>query len=199
MTNKAFSLLAVKSANDGPDGMTVEGIASTPQPDRVKDIVEPMGAKFAVPMPLFMNHDSRQVVGRVEFAKVTPTGIPFRAFLPHVKETGRLKERIDEAMHQLRYRLIGAVSIGFKALEGGAELMKSGGIRFRSWEWLELSLVQIPANPGAVITGIKSIDSEFWRAISVEGAPIGADVVRIAPLARSSAAYSVPIPNKETQ
>lgn len=190
--NHAYSLLTVKAANDSPDGMTIEGIASSPQCDRVGDIVEPMGAKFAVPMPLLMDHDSPQRVGRVEFAKVTPGGIPFRGWLPYVKEPGRLKDRVDEAIHSLKYGLLGAVSIGFKALEGGVEVMKSGGIRFKSWEWLELSLVSIPANPDARITGIKSIDTELRRAVRA-CAPIGADVVRIAPLARSSAAYSIPL------
>lgn len=193
--NHAYSLLTVKAASDGPDGMTIEGVASTPQTDRVGDIVEPLGAKFAVPMPLLMDHKSTERVGRVEFAQVTEKGIPFRAFLPYIKEAGRLKERVDEAIHSLQYRLIGAVSIGFKGLDGGVELMKTGGLRFKSWEWLELSLVTIPANPGAMITGVKSIDQELQRAFSVAepSAPIGADVVRIAPLARSSAAFSIPL------
>jgi HK97 family phage prohead protease len=162
--NHAYSLLTVKAANDGPDGMTIEGIASTPETDRVGDIVEPLGAKFSIPMPLLMNHDSKQVVGRVEFAKATPTGIPFRAFLPYVKEEGRLKDRIDEAVHTLKYGLVGAVSIGFNALAGGIEYIKGGGIRYKSWEWLELSLVPIPAHPAARITGVKAIDAALARA-----------------------------------
>ena len=146
--NHAYSLLTVKSADNGPDGMTIEGVASTPQTDRVGDIVEPMGAKFAVPMPLLMNHDSKQVVGRVEFAKATANGIPFRAFLPFVKEPGRLKDRIDEAIHTLRYGLVGAVSIGFNALEGGVELDEnrraSGSSPGNGWNCHWFRFPQIP-------------------------------------------------------
>jgi HK97 family phage major capsid protein len=51
------------------------------------------------------------------------------------------------------------VSIGFRALEGGVELLKEGGLKFNSWEWLELSLVPIPAQPEAVIQSFKSMDA----------------------------------------
>jgi hypothetical protein len=178
---KAYSLLTVKAVRDEPDGMWIEGVASTPQTDRVGDIVEPLGAKFTTPMPLLMDHIGPQRVGRVEFAVVTPTGIPFKAWLPFVKEPGLLKDRVDEAIHSLKYKLIGAVSVGFKALEGGVEFMKGGGVRYKAWEWLELSLVSIPANPAAVITGIKSIDA------ALAGAATGAAAVPASPPARTSA------------
>lgn len=185
--NHAYSLLTVKSSSKGPDGMTIEGLASTPQTDRIGDIVEPLGAKFAVPMPLLMNHDSKQVVGRVEFAKATATGIPFRAFLPYVKEPGRLKDRVDEAIHSLQYGLVGAVSIGFNALQDGMEYIKGGGVRFTTWEWLELSLVPIPANPGATITGIKSIDAALARAATGTAAvPASPPAARLAPFPQST-------------
>jgi hypothetical protein len=44
------------------------------------------------------------------------------------------------------------------------ERLKSGGLRFKEWEWFELSLVTIPANAEASITAIKSIDQALLAA-----------------------------------
>jgi HK97 family phage prohead protease len=129
------------------------------------DQVDPMGAKFKTPMPLLWQHDSHRPVGRVEFAKPTKAGLPFVAHLPKVAEAGILKDRIDEAVQSIKYRLVSAVSIGFRALEGGVETIKeTGGSLFKSWEWLELSLVTIPANSEASITSIKSLDTALRAA-----------------------------------
>jgi hypothetical protein len=167
MTHKAYSVLTVKSTNE--ERRIIEGVASTPTADRQRDIVEPMGAKFKTPMPLLLYHKGDKPVGTMNFAKPTKEGIPFVASLPNVLEPGIVQDRVNEAWHSLKYKLIGAVSIGFRALEDGVEIMKDGGLRFKSWEWLELSLVTVPANPDALISGIKSMDA---AAISqILGAP----------------------------
>jgi len=164
MMERAYSLLEVKGVRDGPDEWVIEGTASTPTPDRMGDVVEPLGAQFRVPMPLLMDHRGDKPIGRVEFARPTASGIPFRAHLPKVAEPGALKDRVDEAVQSIRYRLRSAVSIGFRALSDGVERMKDGGLRFKSWEWLELSLVTIPANSEATISAIKSLDSAALAA-----------------------------------
>lgn len=154
--HRAFSLLTVKEVNEGKRIIT--GVASSPKPDRMEDVVEPMGAQFATPMPLLLYHNGEKPVGNVDFAKPKKTGIPFEASLPIISESGTVKDRVEEAWHSVKYRLIAAVSIGFRALEGGVELLSSGGLRFTSWEWLELSLVSVPAQPDAVIHSFKSMD-----------------------------------------
>lgn len=157
---RAYSVLTEKAIEDGADFVTIRGIASTPAPDRMGDIVEPLGAKFALPMKLLMQHDHASPVGHVTFAKPSAKGIPFEARLPIIREAGRLKDRVDEAIHSLKYDLISAVSIGFRAVADKVEHLATGGLRFKEWEWLELSLVTIPANSQAVITAVKSIDRE---------------------------------------
>lgn len=157
MTNRAYSLLTVKDIDE--ERRTITGIASTPTPDRMGDIVEPLGAVFKTPMPFLLYHDNSLPVGTVDFAKPTKAGIPFTATIPIVSEPGVIQDRTNEAWHSLKYKLIGAVSIGFRALQDGVELLKTGGLRFTSWEWLELSLVAVPAQADAVITSFKSLDS----------------------------------------
>lgn len=152
--NRAFTVLDVRSLDD--QARTIEGIASTPTTDRMGDVVEPLGAKFKLPMPLLWQHNHSEPVGTVEFAQPTRSGIPFRARIAKVTEPGTLKSRTDEAWDTVRSGLVRAVSIGFRAL--ASQPLKSGGTRFTSWEWLELSLVTIPANSDAMIVAVKAFD-----------------------------------------
>lgn len=150
---RCYSVLEIKAADDS--ARVIEGIASTPTADRYGDIVDPMGAKFALPMPLLWQHNASQPVGNVTFAKPTKSGIPFKAQLAKVDEEGTLRNRLEDAWQSVKAGLVRAVSIGFRSLEHS--YIEGGGVRFASWEWLELSLVTIPANADATITSIKGI------------------------------------------
>lgn len=172
--NRAYSILQVKDLQVRDGFVHIEGIASTPTVDRVGDVVEPMGAKFATPMPLLWQHKHDSPVGNVTFAEPTAKGIPFKAQLPVITEEGTLKTRVDEAIHSLKYNLVSAVSIGFSAVEGAVERLKGGGLKFKEWNWHELSLVTIPANADAVITAIKSADQAALASAGItrdESAP----------------------------
>lgn len=158
--HRAYAILNITKSVDasGDEERVIEGIATTPSADRYGDIVDPMGAMFQTPMPLLWQHNHDEPVGLVEFAKPTKSGIPFRARLPKILEEGKLKDRIDEAWQSVKAGLVRAVSIGFSAKD--YEVLPSGGLRFKEWEWLELSLVTIPANAEATIQTIKKFDSE---------------------------------------
>lgn len=159
--NRAYSILTVKAVQD--DERVITGVATTPTPDRVGDIVESLGVSFKNPLPLLHQHDHSRPVGHVVFDKPTKDGITFTAKLPRIDEAGPLKDRVDLAWSEVKSGLIRAVSIGFRALEDGVEFMKGGGVRFKKTEVLELSLVTVPANADAVITAVKSIDAEARR------------------------------------
>ena len=126
MLHRAYSLLEVKEFS--PTGRTFSGIATTPTPDRVDDVVEPLGIEFKNPMPLHLFHDSRLPVGKVMIGKPSSTGVPFRAEIPEVTEDGEVKALTDKAAHFVKYGLIGAVSIGFRALKDGVEGVAVAGI-----------------------------------------------------------------------
>lgn len=177
MNQRAYTILDVRSYDD--DQRVIEGIASTPAPDRHGDIVEPQGAKFKLPMPLLWQHNHTQPVGEVTFAKPTKDGIPFKAKLAKIDEPGKLKDRLDEAWQSVKMGLVKAVSIGFRSIEHS--YMDTGGIKFKEWEWMELSLVTIPANSEATINSIKSADRAARTAMglpaetdppSAPGAPV---------------------------
>jgi HK97 family phage prohead protease len=162
---RAYTILSTKSYQEDDEKVYVKGIASTPTTDRYGDTVDPMGAKFATPMPLLWQHDHRQPVGTMTLASPSKKGINFEAELPIIKEAGRLKERVDEAIQSMKYGLVNAVSIGFQIMEDGYELLENGGLAIKKWEWLELSLVTIPANSEAVISAVKSADTKALAAI----------------------------------
>lgn len=163
--DRAYSILGVKGVTDDDKFVYVEGIASTPTLDRQGDSVDPLGAKFTAPMPLLWQHDAHKPVGQMTFAKPTKSGIPFKAQIPKITEAGTLKDRVDEAIQSLKYGLVSAVSIGFRILQDGYEVMDGGGWNIKSWEWMELSLVTIPANSEAVISAVKSADIATLSAI----------------------------------
>jgi HK97 family phage major capsid protein/HK97 family phage prohead protease len=160
MLKRAYSLLQIKSVND--DLRVITGMATTPTPDRIGDIVEPLGVKYTNPLPLLWQHRSDKPIGTVRFDKPTEDGVAFSARMPTVDEPGALKERIDEAWQSVKLGLVRGVSIGFRSLDHS--YMDDGGIRFRETEVLELSLVTIPANAEATIETIKSIDDEIRAA-----------------------------------
>lgn len=168
---RAYSTITVRAAND--DERIIEGVATTPEPDSYDDIVEPKGAEFSLPLPLLWQHNSREPVGHVTKAKVTNDGINITAKFAKVAEPGKLKDRLDEAWQSIKAGLVRGLSIGFRAKEY-TFIEGSGGIHFLKWTWLELSPVTIPANSGAGITDIRSIDraaraasgdAQFGRAI----------------------------------
>lgn len=154
--HRAYSMVEVRSVDD--EKRVLKGIATTPRVDRMGDSIDPMGVEVASDIPLFLYHDSTKTVGRAKFGKATKSGIPFEASIPHVPESDSkvLKDRVDEAWAMLKHRLITAVSVGFRALEDGMKPLKGGGWEFLKTEVMELSLVPIPAQPDALITGIKS-------------------------------------------
>lgn len=160
--NRAYSLLTVKAVDE--EKRIIRGMATTPEPDRVGDVVDPMGASFGNNLPLLWMHRHDSPVGTVNFGKATKDGIPFEAKLPVVLEPSQLKARIDEAWQSVKAGLVRAVSIGFRPLEYTI-MEDTGGYRFTRSEIYELSLVTVPANAGATITEIKSLDAEVRAAL----------------------------------
>lgn len=154
--DRAYSLIEVRAVSD--DKRTFTGWATTPATDRMGDVIDPLGAKFKNPVPLLHQHDSQRPIGLVKLKKATEAGIEFEAEIPVIEEAGPLKDRVDLAWGEIKAGLVRAVSIGFRPLKDGYEVMKDGGWFFKAIEILELSAVTIPANHQALITTIKSFD-----------------------------------------
>lgn len=150
---RAYAVLETKDVD--AEQRVITGIATTPRVDSYQDIVEPQGVRYRGPVNLYLYHSHNLPVGNVEFGKATKSGIPFKATLPDVKEAGTVRERVNEAWHSLKYKLLQAVSIGFLPIDA-EHIEGTYGMRYKSWEMLELSLVGVPANPDALIDTVKS-------------------------------------------
>ena len=155
---KAYSLLQVKSFD--AEQRIIKGIASTPSPDRSDDIVDPQGAKFALPIPFLWQHMHSQPIGEVTEAVVTDKGIEVTVQIAKIEEEGKLKDRIDEAWQSIKSGLVKGLSIGFRGITV-EDIPRSWGLHFKEWEWFELSAVTVPANAEASIIEIKTISKSF--------------------------------------
>jgi len=154
--NRAYSFLEVKAV--GEETRTITGIATSPEVDRVGDVVEPLGVKYKNPLPLLWQHEHDKPIGLVEFGKPTAKGVPFTATLPRIEEPGALQDRIEEAWQSIKSGLVRAVSIGFRSLES-ENIAGTWGTRYIQTEVFELSAVTIPANASATINTVKSFDT----------------------------------------
>lgn len=152
----AYSLLNIKSFDE--DQWIFEGIATTPTPDRVDDVVEPKGAEFTLPVPFLWQHNKNEPVGQVIEANVTDEGIyvKFKLVKPDEVDSLELKELLQKAFDSIKTGLVRGLSIGFRGIEV-ADIQGTWGYKFIKWDWYELSAVTIPANQEATITGIKSL------------------------------------------
>lgn len=161
--SKAYSTLKVKAATDDGETRTITGIASTPKQDRDNDVLDMVGAKFALPIPLLWQHNHNEPIGEVTEATVTDDGIEITATIVKIEEEGALKSRTDEAWQSIKSGLVKCLSIGFRPLEYNY-LEDSWGLHIKEWEWYELSAVTVPANPDAMITSVKKIKQAFSDA-----------------------------------
>ncbi len=160
MLDRAYALLSVKSMSG--DRRVITGLASTPTPDRRGDILEPLGATFANPLPLLLHHDRERPVGAVTLT-ARRDGIAFEASLPDIAEPGLVRDRVNEAWHSIKAGLIRGVSIGFRPLADGVKALPTGGMHLLRTEICELSLVTVPANVETTIHTIKSFDAPYLR------------------------------------
>ena len=117
--NRAYSLLEIKAVDE--EQRIIEGWATTPTPDRVGDVVEPMGARFRLPIPFLFQHGKDAFVGQTPVGNViravpSNTGIRVRVQIEKSDEPGRLKDALDFAWQAIRLKLVRGLSIGFKEL-----------------------------------------------------------------------------------
>lgn len=153
--NRAYSFLEIKAIDE--ESRVITGIATSPQVDRSGDVIEPLGVKFQNPLALLWQHEHDKPIGTVIFDKPTAKGVMFTATIAKVDEPGNLKDRVDEAWQSVKAKIVRAVSIGFRSLDH-EDIPGTYGLRFKSTEVYELSLVTIPCNSDCKISTVKSFD-----------------------------------------
>ncbi|MBH2010056.1 MAG: HK97 family phage prohead protease [Xanthomonadaceae bacterium] len=121
----------------------LRGYASTDDLDRQGDVVVPSGGQWTLPVALLWQHKHDMPIGWVRAIEVRGSGLWIEA------EVAQGMGQADEAWRMVEADLVTGYSLGFRPIKG--EPLKGRGLRYTQWELLEVSVVTVPANPGAKI------------------------------------------------
>lgn len=140
---------------------------STPEVDRSKDIVEPMGMQatnfLKNPVVLFAHKYDEMPIAKCVDLRATDAGI--LATVEFLEEGVYNKSDIVYRMYKEGF--LNAWSIGFSANDYDEN--EFGGYTFKKWELFEFSSVPVPDNPGALtVMRSKGIDVD---ALKEKGKP----------------------------
>lgn len=141
-----------------PDRRTLTVIASDGSTDRAGDIVRPEGWKLAAfrrnPVFLWQHRATEPPIGRVTAIGVAKTGDNAGRLMATVEFLGAgIYELADLIFRLYQDGFLRAVSVGFRPLRMQDITDNKGnwtGVEFLEQELLELSAVNVPANPNAV-------------------------------------------------
>lgn len=162
MELKSFDL--EMKADDADEG-TFKGYLSTfGNVDRVNDIILPGAFKSAKAKKtlLLWQHDTHEVIGGFKELREDEKGLYVEAELNMDVQRGR------EAHALLKKGHINSMSIGYIVEEKNQDFRADGVREIKKVELFEGSLVSIPANPKALVRGVKSDDLKTIRAFEAE-------------------------------
>lgn len=148
-----MSKIEVKATFTVDDAGVIEGIAwPFGSPDRVGDLIE-KGAftKALPPIPMLAFHEQRETVGVWDEITETPEGLQVKGRLL-IEDLPRARE----VRAMIRERALSGLSIGFATTKAAPR--RGGGRTITALDLLEISVVAVPAHPGARITSAKEHD-----------------------------------------
>jgi HK97 family phage prohead protease/HK97 family phage major capsid protein len=141
----------IKTISEDADYITIRGMASTKDTDRVGDIMDPdcwtkggLDNYMTNPIILF-NHDYNRPIGRGTDVKVTKNGLELTAKIS--KADRYISKLIQDGV-------LSTFSVGFKVREAD-HMKETGGLRIKDAELYEVSVVSIPANQAATFEIVK--------------------------------------------
>ncbi|PTR07775.1 phage major capsid protein [Cereibacter azotoformans] len=143
--------IEIKAAFATDEAGTITGTAwPFGSPDRVGDVIEPGAFKsVALPLPMLASHDPADVVGVWESATADATGLQVKGKLL-VEDVARARE----VRALIQAKALTGLSIGFATKKAAPR--RGGGRTISDLDLMEISVVAIPAHPGARITTAKA-------------------------------------------
>jgi HK97 family phage major capsid protein len=166
------------------DAGAIEGIAwPFGSPDRVGDVIN-RGAfvKAVAPLPMLASHDQADTVGVWDQIEETAEGLKVKGRLL-VTEVARAAE----VRALIKAGAMRGLSIGFQSRKSAPRV--GGGRTISDLELLEISVVAVPAHPGARITSAKELDmteqtTPDLTAIEKKLADLGEDLKPVSALSK---------------
>jgi HK97 family phage prohead protease len=147
-----------------------EGWASTNQLDRQGDIVLPSAFQASLPAfkangPIFWNHAEvhdplAMPIGRTMDAEIKEGGLYIKARWASTPEAQQVRSLVTDG-------IVSTMSIGFNPI---SSVVKGGVNYIDQLELMEVSVVAIPANTGAVITAAKTLAAFNEPAVTKDSA-----------------------------
>lgn len=169
LRHKDFTGALVK--DDSLDERQIRVVVSTPQPDRVKDVMEPKGcdiANYKLNPIVLADHNPKTPIGNAAIEVKDQRVEAVITFAPQ-----GVSAKADEYCGLAKAGILNTVSPGFRELDTSP--IKGGGVHIKSWELLELSLVSVPANPDAVVIGRSFKADANWKVGASRNLPLGDD------------------------
>jgi HK97 family phage major capsid protein len=120
--------------------------------DRVGDVIEKGAFTGPATLPMLFAHDQGQVIGVWDQIEETEAGLTVKGKLL-VEDV----ERAREVRAMVRAGAVSGLSIGFVTKDAKRH---ANGRTISALELHEISIVAVPAHPGAQITSVKSVTSE---------------------------------------
>lgn len=185
--DRAVALLEIRAVD--AEQRTFEGIANSASVDSYDTVIEPAGAAFKLPLPLFFHtagkHDHAKPVGNVVATEIRNGMRWIRAHLPTIADDGTpggrsVKDRVDAAWADIKNGLVRGLSIDFMPLE---PKNPRPGSRITRWSWHGLTVTPIPANTDATILAVRSA----FSTLAASGEPLATSpgVSGLSPLPRT--------------
>jgi len=145
--------LEVKASLSVSDAGEITGTAwPFGSPDRVGDVIEKGAFSGPATLPMLFAHDQGQVIGVWDQIAETDSGLTVKGRLL-VEDV----ERAREVRAMVKAGAVSGLSIGFVTKEAKRH---AKGRTINALELHEVSIVAVPAHPGARITSMKSVTSK---------------------------------------
>lgn len=157
--------LEFKADIDVSDAGIITGLAwPFGSPDRTGDEIAPGAFKSAKPpLPLLFAHDPSEPLGAWDAITETRKGLEVKGRLL-VDDVARARE----VRALVRSGAVRGLSIGF--ITKNAAARKDGGRTIKALDLVEISLVTVPAHPGARVTTAKSAATAIALAAAINRA-----------------------------
>ena len=152
--DKIFQNIKIKASDS--EQRIITAIANSGKLDRTGEIVSIAGITYDPKnLPaLLWQHKQDQPLGRILSLSKTAKGLEMTAQIAKYETDSELKQLSDSVWESVKQGVIKSCSIGFRPTD--YEKDSTGAIVWTSSELLEVSLVSVPAERGASITGFKS-------------------------------------------
>lgn len=138
----------------------ITAIASSSVEDRQGEIVDVSGwdlSSFKAAPRLLWGHDHQKLpIGKVTkiWVQKSTDRLMFKAVFQEVTEMGRAVKKLFEQ------GFLNTFSVGFKPIDSEHDPDTKSGTRYTKQELLEISVVNVPANPQAMTLAYKSLEED---------------------------------------